>query len=42
MKLFFDYCHEKNEEIIFRLKNDIGQGNHSVCTDKKAEMTGLD
>lgn len=42
MKLFFSYGHDKNEEIVLRLKHDIEQRNHSVWIDKSKIKSGDD
>lgn len=42
MKLFFSYGHDKNEEIVLRLKSDLERRNHSVWIDKSKIKSGDD
>lgn len=42
MKLFFSYGHDKNEEIVMRLKEDLEKRGHSVWIDKSKIKSGDD
>ena len=42
MKLFFSYGHDKNEDIVLRLKSDLEKRKHSVWIDKSQIKGGDD
>ena len=42
MKLFFSYGHDQNEEIVFRLKDDLEKNGHIVWIDKTQIKGGDD
>lgn len=42
MKLFFSYGHDKNEEIVLRLKADLERRKHSIWIDKSSIKSGDD
>ena len=42
MKLFFSYGHDKNEDIVLRLKSDLEKREHSIWIDKSQIKGGDD
>ena len=41
MKLFFSYGHDKNEDIVLRLKSDLEKREHSIWIDKSQIHEGF-